>query len=67
MAIADTGASGHYIRPHDPHHSNGTTQNTINVGLPNIWRANSSTCTVFQCIHAPNSVRMDELLPLLAL
>jgi hypothetical protein len=31
-----------------------------------IWRANSSTCTVFLCIHAPNSVRMDELLLLLA-
>jgi hypothetical protein len=31
-----------------------------------IWRANSSTCTAFQCIDALNSVRMDELLPLLA-
>jgi hypothetical protein len=31
-----------------------------------IWRANSSTCTVFLCNDAPNSVRMDELLLLLA-
>jgi hypothetical protein len=35
MAIADTGASGHYIRPQDPHMSNGTTQDRITVGLPN--------------------------------
>jgi hypothetical protein len=35
MAIADTGASGHYIRLHDPHTSDGTPQNTITVGLPN--------------------------------
>jgi hypothetical protein len=31
-----------------------------------IWRANSSTCTVILCNDAPNSVRMDELLLLLA-
>jgi hypothetical protein len=31
-----------------------------------IWRANSSTGTVFLCNDAPNSVRMDELLLLLA-
>jgi hypothetical protein len=35
MAIADTGASGHYIRPQDPHTTNGTKQETITVGLPN--------------------------------
>jgi hypothetical protein len=48
MAIADIGASGHYIRPHDPHQTDNTTQNTITVGLPNGDTLQSSTnnCTL---------------------
>ena len=34
-AIADSGATGHYIKPSDPHQTTGTSQPIITVGLPN--------------------------------
>jgi hypothetical protein len=64
MAIADTGASGHYIRPHDPHQSNGTTQNTITVGLPNGDTLQSSTnnCTL-NLPQRPHDARAAHIIP----
>ena len=35
MGIADTGASGHYLKPGDPVHISGQRNHTITVGLPN--------------------------------
>lgn len=34
-AIADSGATGHYIKPSDPHQKTGASQHIITVGLPN--------------------------------
>jgi hypothetical protein len=44
--MADTGASGHYIRPSDPHTKTGILRTPINVGLPNgtILQSNKETC-----------------------
>jgi hypothetical protein len=33
--IANTGASGHYLRANDPHQTDGTTKPPIMVGLRN--------------------------------
>jgi hypothetical protein len=67
MAIADTGASGHYIRPHDPHTTNGTTQNTITVGLPNgdTLQSNDTECAL-DIPQLPTDARQAHLLPGLA-
>jgi hypothetical protein len=64
MAIADTGASGHYIRPQDPHKSNGTTQDRITVGLPNGATLQSSPnhCTL-DIPQLPNDARKAHLIP----
>jgi hypothetical protein len=46
MTIADTGATGHYIQPSDPHTKTGILRTPINVGLPNgtILQSNKDTC-----------------------
>jgi hypothetical protein len=64
MAIANTGASGHYIRPRDPHQTNGTTQQTITVGLPNGNTVQSSTnnCTL-NLPQLPHDVRIAHIIP----
>jgi hypothetical protein len=65
MAIADTGASGHYIRPHDPHESNGTTQESITVGLPNgatLQSSNTKNCTL-NIPQLPCKARKAHLIP----
>jgi hypothetical protein len=64
MAIADTGASGHYIRPQDPHQSNGTKQDSITVGLPNGATLQSSTnnCTL-DIPQLPDAARQAHLIP----
>jgi hypothetical protein len=63
-AIADTGASGHYIRPQDPHNSIGNTQATITVGLPNGNTLQSSTnnCTL-SFPQLPIEARQAHLIP----
>jgi hypothetical protein len=64
MAIADTGASGHYIRPHDPHTSNGTTQEIITVGLPNGATLQSSiTNCALDIPQLPHKARKAHLIP----
>jgi hypothetical protein len=64
MAIADTGASGHYIRPQDPHQSNGTTQDQISVGLPNGATLQSSPnhCTL-DIPQLPDDARNAHIIP----
>jgi hypothetical protein len=64
MAIADTGASGHYIRPQDPHNKNGTTQTTITVGLPNgdTLQSNDTGCEL-AIPQLPPDARQAHLLP----
>jgi hypothetical protein len=44
--IADTGASGHYIRTNDPHTNTGINRASISVGLPNrtVLRSNKEEC-----------------------
>ena len=42
-AIADTGASSHYLRPQDPHTTNGTHTQAISVSLPNGTMLQSTT------------------------
>jgi hypothetical protein len=46
--ITDTGASGHYIRPHNPHNTDSTTKLPTIVGLPNGMCLQSTTtnCTL---------------------
>jgi hypothetical protein len=64
MAIADTGARGDYIRPQDPHQSNGTTQDQIIVGLPNGATLQSSLdqCTL-DIPQLPNDARKAHIIP----
>jgi hypothetical protein len=64
MAIVDTGASGHYIRPHDPHTTNGNTQTTITVGLPNgdTLQSNDTGCAL-DIPQSPQEARQAHLLP----
>jgi hypothetical protein len=64
MAIADTGASGHYIRPQDPHQTDGTTQKTITVGLPNGDTLQSSTnnCSL-HLPQLPQDARNAHIIP----
>lgn len=47
-AIADTGATGHYIRPNDHHLKTGATKTPIMVGLPNgsIIRSTNDECNL---------------------
>jgi hypothetical protein len=65
MAIADTGASGHYIRPqHDPHTSNSTTQDSITVGLPNgATLQSSNTNCALNIPQLPHEARKAHLIP----
>jgi hypothetical protein len=64
MAIADTGASGHYIRPQDPHTTNGNTQTTITVGLPNGDTLQSNnTGFALDIPQLPQEARQAHLLP----
>jgi hypothetical protein len=65
MAIADTGASGHYsIRPLDPHTTNATTQTTITAGLPNgdTLQSNDTECAL-DIPQLPQEARQAHLLP----
>jgi hypothetical protein len=64
MAIADTGASGHYIQPHDPHKSNGTTQDSTTVGLPNgaTLQSSPTNCTL-NIPQLPYEARKAHLIP----
>ena len=47
-AIADTGASGHYLRIQDPYQTHGTTKPSIRVALPNgtTLQSTNQTCTL---------------------
>jgi hypothetical protein len=64
MAIADTGASGHYICPQDSHNTNNTTQTTITVGLPNgdTLQSNDTGCEL-DIPQLPQEARQAHLLP----
>jgi hypothetical protein len=64
MAIADTGASGHSIRPQDPHETNGTQQDSITVGLPNgaTLQSSPNNCTL-DIPQLPDAARKAHLIP----
>jgi hypothetical protein len=63
MAIADTGASGHYIRPQDPHQTNGTQQDSITVGLPNgaTLQSSPNNCTL-DILQLPDAAQKAHLI-----
>ena len=62
--IADTGASGHYIRPTDPHHTNGAIKAPILVGLPNgdCLQSTNKECTL-ALMQLPTTARTAHIIP----
>jgi hypothetical protein len=63
-AIADTGASGHYLRTADPYNTDGTTKSPILVGLPNgaSLQSNNKPCTL-ALPQLPQAARDAHILP----
>lgn len=63
-AIADTGASGHYLRTTDPYDTDGTTKSPILVGLPNgaSLRSTNKTCNL-ALPQLPKPARDAHILP----
>ena len=58
-AIADTGASSHYLRPNDPHFKAGINKPPITVGLPNGDLLQSIT----QAVQLPKQDRYAHIIP----
>jgi hypothetical protein len=63
-AIADTGASGHYIRTTNPYNTDGTTKSPVIVGLPNgaSLRSNNKICRL-ALPQLPKAARDAHILP----
>ena len=63
-AIADTGASSHYLRPNDPHDKNGTTKPPITVGLPNgdLLQSTTQACQL-SLPQLPDKAREAHIIP----
>jgi hypothetical protein len=63
-AIADTGASGHYLRTNDPYKTDGTTRSPILVGLPNgaNLQSTNQTCNL-DLPQLPQAARDAHILP----
>jgi hypothetical protein len=64
MAIANTGVTGHYSRPSDPHTKTGILRTPINVGLPNgtILQSNQETC-LLNLNELPRAAREAPTIP----
>lgn len=62
--IADTGASGHYLRTNDPHQIDGTPKPPIMVGLPNgaSLHSTNKNCTL-ALPQLPKGARDAHILP----
>ena len=63
-AIADTGASGHYLRPNDPHIETNGTKTPILVGLPNgaVLQSTNKTCKL-ALPQLPPDAREAHIIP----
>ena len=63
-AIADTGASGHYIRSNDPHIKTNGTKIPILVGLPNgaVLQSTNTTCQL-ALPQLPTTAREAHIIP----
>ena len=63
-AIADTGASSHYIRPNDPHVKTNIPQQPITVGLPNGAQLTSTNDGCHLAIpQLPSNAREAHIIP----
>jgi hypothetical protein len=63
-AIADTGASSHYLRPQDPHNTTGANKTPITVRLPNGTMLQSTTeACQLALSQLPEQAREAHIMP----